>query len=146
MSSVVSQQVHAGHTVRLKIGGQEVGRVSSISGRRSFGQEGVYELGSIMPTEHVALRYEGSLTIDKFAVRKKSLKKLGLAKYGEGILNQDVIDIEVTDKFTGDIITVYRSASCNDYSEDHKANAISGENATFLYLSADDGTVETATG
>ena len=142
MSTIASQQVHAGHTIKIKIGGQTVGRIQSIDGRRSFGQEGVYEIGSIMPKEHVALRYEGSISVDKFMIRKTTLQKIGLAKYGVGILNQDVLDIEVTDSYTGDIITVYRGCSLQDYSETHRVNAISGENASFAYLSADDGTVE----
>lgn len=145
MASVTAQQVHAGHTIKIKIGGQTVGRIQSIDGRRSFGQEGVYEIGSIMPKEHVALRYEGTIAVDKFMIRKSTLQKLGLAKYGIGILQQDVIDVEVTDTYTGDIITVYRGCSLQDYSETHRVNAISGENASFVYLSADDGTVEADT-
>jgi len=143
MSSIATQQVHAGHTIKLKINGQEVGRGQSMDGRRSFGQQAEYELGSIMPQEHVALRYEGTVTLDKFKIRKKSLKDLGLASLGVGILNMDVIDIEVTDKYTKDIIVVYRSCSLQDYSENFRVNAISGENATWQYLSADQGTPET---
>lgn len=144
MANVQNQQAHAGHTIRLKIGGQEVGRAQSVDGRRSFGQEAQYELGSIMPQEHVPLRYEGSVTFDKFKIRKKSLKDLGLAVLGEGILKMNVIDIEITDRFTGDIVVVYRGCSLADYSENFRVNAISGENATWNYLSADQGTVETA--
>ena len=144
MASATSQTVHAGHTIFITIGGQVIGRIQSISGRRSFGQEGLYEVGSNMPQEHVALRYEGSISVDKFMIRKKTLQKLGLAAYGAGILALAVIDVQVTDNFTGDIITVYRGCSMNDYSEDHKANSISGENASWLYLSADDGTVESS--
>jgi hypothetical protein len=140
--SVRKQQTHAGHTIRLKVAGQEVGRAQSVDGRRSFGQEGQYEIGSIMPQEYVALRYEGSVTLDKFKIRKKSLAELGLAKYGVGILNMDVIDIEITDRITGDIVVVYRECSLQDYSENFRANAISGENATWVYLSADQGTAE----
>jgi hypothetical protein len=79
MSNIANQSVHAGHTIRLKIDGKEVGRAQSIDGRRSFGQEAQYELGSIMPQEHTALRYEGTVTLDKFKIRKKSLKDIGLA-------------------------------------------------------------------
>lgn len=142
MASVFNQTVHAGHTIRLKIDGQEIGRGQSADGRRSFGQEGVYEIGSIMPQEHVALRFEGSFTLDKFKIRKKSLAELGLARLGVGILNMDVIDVEVTDRFTGDIVIVYRGCSLQDYSENFRANAISGENATWTYLSSDQGTPE----
>lgn len=144
MASVTQQTAHAGHTIRLKIGGQEVGRAQSVDGRRSFGQEGQYELGSIMPQEHVALRYEGSVTFDKFKIRKKSLKDLGLATFGVGILKMNVIDIEITDRFTNDIVVVYRGCSLQDYSENFRVNAISGENASWAYLSADQGTVESA--
>lgn len=144
MASVTQQQSHAGHTIKLKIDGKEVGRVQSIDARASFGQEGQYEIGSIMPQEHVALRYEGSITVDKFRLRKKSLAELGLAKLGEGILRMNVIDIEVTDQFTGDIVEVYRGCSLGEYSRSHRANAISGENATWNYLSCDQGTPETA--
>lgn len=143
MASVTQQQTHAGHTIRLKIDGQEVGRAQSVDGRRSFGTEGQYEIGSIMPQEHIALRYEGTVTLDKFKIRKKSLAELGLAKLGVGILNMNVIDIEITDRFTGDIIVVYRGCSLSDYSESFRANAIAGENASWMYLSADQGTPDT---
>jgi hypothetical protein len=144
MGSVNQQTVHAGHTIRLKIDGIEVGRAQSVDGRRSFGQEAVHEIGTIMPQEHVALRYEGSVTLDKFKIRKKSLASIGLARLGVGILNMDVIDIEITDRFTGDIITVYRGCSLQDSSENYRANAISGENATWVYLSSDEGKPEVA--
>lgn len=143
MASVTQQQTHAGHTIRLKIDGQEVGRAQSVDGRRSFGTEGQYEIGSVMPQEHIALRYEGTVTLDKFKIRKKSLAELGLAKLGVGILNMNVIDIEITDRFTGDIIVVYRGCSLSDYSESFRANAIAGENASWMYLSADQGTPDT---
>lgn len=143
MASVNNQSVHAGHTIRLKIDGKEIGRAQSVDGRRSFGQEGVYEIGSIMPQEHVALRYEGTVTLDKFKIRTKSLAEIGLAKLGVGILNMDVIDIEITDRFTGAIVMVYRGCSLQDYSENFRANSISGENATWTYLSSDQGTPET---
>lgn len=143
MANVAQQTVHAGHTIKLKIDGKEIGRAQSISGRRSFGVEGQYEIGSIMPQEHVALRYEGSFTLEKYKVRKKSLKELGLAAFGVGILNMGVIDIEVTDIFTNEIVIVYRGCTLSENSEDVRANAFAGEQATWVYLSADQGVTET---
>jgi len=142
MASISKQTAHAGHTIKLKIGGVEVGRAQSVDGKRSFGQEGQYEIGSIMPQEHVPLKYDGTVSLDKFKIRTKSLKDLGLAALGVGILNMGVIDIEITDRFTNDIVVVYRGCSLNDYSENFKANAIAGENATWSYLAADQGTAE----
>ncbi len=144
MATVKDQPAHAGHTIRLKIGGQEVGRAQSINGRRSFGTENQYEIGSIMPQESVPLRAEGSVSLEKYRIRGKSLAELGLSSYGIGILTMNVIDIEVTDKYTGDIVIVYRSCTLQESSETFQANAMSGENATWLYLSADYGKPESA--
>lgn len=143
MASVNQQSVHSGHTIRLKVNGQEIGRAQSISGRRSFGVEGVYEIGSIMPNEHVALRYDGSVTLEKYRIRQRSLKQLGLAALGIGILQMGVIDIEVTDMYTGEIVMVYRGCTLAESSEDFRANAFAGEQATWYYLSADQGVAET---
>jgi hypothetical protein len=134
--SAASQTVHSGQTIKIKIDGQEVGRIQSGEGRRSFGQEGIYEIGSIMPKEHVPLRYEGGFTVDKFYVRKKDLAKLGIAALGEDILKMDVIDIEVLDNVTGETVRVYEGCSLNDYSETFRVNAIAGENASWVYLNA----------
>lgn len=128
--------VHAGHTITIKIKGEQVGRIQGGDGRRSFGQEGIYEIGSIMPQEHVPLRYEGSFTVDRFYVSKNDLAKLGMAALGEDILNMDVLDIEVLDKRSGETVRVYEGCSVQDYSESFRANAISGENATFVYLNS----------
>lgn len=143
MASITQTTTHAGHTIRLKIGGQEVGRAQSFDGRTSFGQEAQYEIGSIMPQEHTPLRYEGTVSFDKFKIRKKALADLGLASLGVGILKMNVIDIEITDRFTGDIVEVYRGCALQEYSRNYRANAISGENASWAYLSCDNGTVET---
>jgi len=145
-SRVSVQQVVTGTIVQLKIGNNEIGRAQSIDGRRQFGQEGVYGIGSIMAQEHVALRYEGSVTVDSFYVRNNDLKSLGLAALGVGILQMNVIDIVVNDKYSGTTTPVlkairgYRNCSLNDYTENFRANAIAGENATWLYLEADNGT------
>lgn len=141
MARAQDQTVHSGHTIKILIDGQEVGRIQSGDGRRSFGQEGVYEIGSIMPQEHVATRYEGSFTVDRFYMRKKDLKSIGLASLGEEILNMDVLDISIIDNYTGDTVRVYTGCSIQDYSETFRVNAISGENATFVYLEANDGSI-----
>ncbi|URJ36610.1 MULTISPECIES: hypothetical protein [Paenibacillus] len=140
MSIVKDQPAHAGHTVRLKIGGVEVGRAQRISGRRSFGTENQYQIGSILPQESVPLKVEGSVTLEKYRIRKKSLAELELSAYGADILTMNVIDIEITDKYTNDIVIVYRSCTLQESSEEFSANAMSSETSTWLFLSSDFGT------
>lgn len=134
------QSVHSGSTILLMIKNRVVGKAQGIDGDRSFGTEGVYEIGNIMPTEHVYNRYEGTVRLDMFFVKKKSLKDLGIASLGEEVLQQDIIDIVVVSKADNSIIRAYRGCSITNYSESFRANTISGENASFQYLKASDGT------
>jgi hypothetical protein len=137
-ASQKNQTVHSGATVLLMINNKVVGKAQGIDGRRSFGTEPVHEIGTIMPTEHVQNRYEGSASLDRFFVKKKSLKDLGLAALGEEVLELDLIDIVIIDKATKEIIRAYRGCTIGDYSENFRVGAISGENATFQYLKASD--------
>ena len=73
MTTAVKQTVHAGHTINIRIGATIVGKIQGLDGERSFGTEGVYEIGSIMPKEHINNRYEGSLSMERFFVRSKDL-------------------------------------------------------------------------
>lgn len=141
MATASKQTVHAGHTILIKLDGQTVGRIQAGDGRRSFGQEGIYEIGSIMPQEHVPLRYEGSFTVDRFYVRHKDLAQLGLASLGDEIMTMDILDIEIIDKISLKTVRVYEGCSIQDYSETFRANAIAGENATFVYLNCRGGSL-----
>ena len=139
MATQAKQTVHSGNTVLLKVNGSIVGRAQSLDGRRSFGTEGVYEIGSIMPQEHINNRYEGTVSLERFLIKKADLAKVGLTALGEEILTKDIIDIEVIDKATGETVRVYRGCTAQDYSENFRVGAISGENASFYYLSCDRG-------
>ena len=141
MATQANQSVHSGNTVLLKVKGTVVGRAQSLDGRRSFGTEGIYEIGSIMPREHVNNRYEGTVSLERFLIKKGDLANIGMAALGEEVLTTDVIDIEVIDKATQKTIRVYRGCTVVDYSETFRVGAISGENATFQYLSCDTGEV-----
>lgn len=140
MASQANQTVHSGATILLMIKNKVVGKAQGIDADRNFGTEGVYEIGSIMPAEHVYNRYEGTVRLDMFFVKKNSLKDLGIASLGEEVLKQDIIDIVVVSKADNSVVRAYRGCTIQSYSESFRANAIAGENATFLYLKASDTT------
>lgn len=139
MASERNQTVVSGNTVLIKYKGVTVGRAQSLDGRRSFGTEGVYEIGSIMPQEHVQLRYEGSFTLERYLIKGTDLAKAGVAALGAEILDRDELDIEVIDRLSNQTIRCYRGCTISDYSENFRTGAISGENTTVYYLSCDDG-------
>lgn len=140
MATQANQSVHTGNTVLLMIANTIVGRAQGVSAQRSFGTEGIYEIGSIMPAEHVYNRYEGSVTIERYFMKKKTLYDLGFTALGEEVLQRDILDIVVVSKINNEIVRAYRGCSIVDYSENFPVNAIAGENATFNYLKASDST------
>ncbi len=139
MASAEKQTVVTGATVLLKINGRQVGRAQSLDPRISFGTEGVYEIGSIMPQEHVQNRYEGSFTLERYMLRNENLASVGYIGLGEDILKKDIIDIEVINKWDNKTLRVYRGCTFSDYTSTVRANAIAGENATVQFLSCDQG-------
>lgn len=139
MASIDKQTVHTGNTALIKIDGVAVGRAQGFNPSTDYGTQGVYELGTIMPVEHVYLRYEGRISFERFMMRRENLASLGYVGLGEDILKKDIIDIEVQDKETGETIAAYRGCTFANYDARHQANAIAGESATVYYLSADTG-------
>lgn len=136
MASVTNQSVHTGNTVYLMIGNKVIGRAQSASGERQYGTQGVYEIGSIMPQEHVYLKYEGTLTLERMRMKKEDLAKLGITALGEDILKRDVIDIVMMDNLTKEVVVAYRGCSAQSYSESFTANEITTESTTFMYLTS----------
>lgn len=142
MATEAKQTVHSGNTILIKYKGTTIGRAQSLDGKRSFGTEGVYEIGSIMPQEHIEQRYEGTISLERFLIRESDMAKLGLSALGEEILRHDILDIELIDKNTNKTVRVYRGCTCVDYTETIRVGAIAGENASFQYLSCDRGAQE----
>ena len=139
MASQDKQTTLTGALCILKIEGKQVGRAQSVDPRISYGTEGIYELGSIMPQEHVQNRYEGSLTLDRYLMRNEDLANAGYIGLGEDILNKDIIDIEVINRADNKTVRVYRGCTFSDYTNSFRAGAVAGENATVYFLSSDAG-------
>lgn len=135
MADQTTQQVLTGNIIRLVINNKEIGLAQSADGDRNFQTEGVYGIGSIRPVEHVPLRYDGTLTIDRFFLRNADLRSLGLAPLSaDDILTLGIISGIVVDKVSKKTLRQYIGMTCASYSESFRANAISGERATWKYL------------
>ncbi len=134
MAQQSKQQVVTGNILQLVIDGKVVGLAQTADGRRSFGTEPVHGIGDFMPREHVQLRYEGTVTVDRFFIRTEDLRSLGLTALGVDVLDKGIIDMLVVDRLTKKVIRKYLGMTCSDYTETFRANAIAGENATWRYL------------
>ena len=120
--------------IKLVIKGKTIGLAQTADGRRSFGTEGVYGIGEFAPREHVQLRFEGTVTVDRFFIRTEDLRSLGLAAIGSDVLKLGIIDMLVVDRVTRKVLRQYIGMTLSDMTETFRANAIAGENATWRYL------------
>lgn len=115
-----------------------IARAQSLTADRSYGTEGVYELGSIMPQEHVYLKYQGTLTLERFRMVADNLAsaKLSIAKLGEDILQQDIITINIMDSVTRGVVESFYGCTASSYNTSYRANQIVSESINFFYLSS----------
>lgn len=115
-----------------------VARAQSLSANRSFGTEGVYELGSIMPAEHVYLKYTGTLTLERFRMVANNLasQAMQIAALGEDILQKDIITINIMDSVTRNVVESFYGCTASSYNTAYRANQIVTESINFFYLSS----------
>jgi hypothetical protein len=136
MARVADQSVETGNTIYLMIQNTPIGRAQTLTAQRGFGTEGIYEIGSIMPQEHVFLRYTGTLTLERYRMKSQSLASLGFAAMGEEVLTIPVIDIVTVNNLTKSVMEAYRGCSINTYNTEYRANQVTGENAEFMFLTS----------
>jgi hypothetical protein len=134
MAEQSKQQVATGNILQLVIKGKVVGLAQTADGRRGFGTEPVHGIGNFMPVEHVQLRFDGTVTVDRFFIRNEDLRSLGLAALGSDVLDLGIIDMLVIDRVSKKVLRQYIGMTISDYSETFRANAVCGENATWRYL------------
>lgn len=139
MATVSNQTVNSANRIYIMAQNHLVARAQSLSAQRSFGTEGVYEIGSIMPQEHVYLKYTGSVTLERFRMVSSNLASAqmgAIAALGEDILNKDIITINVMDSITKNLVESFYGCSASSYSTAYRSNQIVTESIEFLYLSS----------
>lgn len=112
-----------------------IGRAQSLTANRNYGTEGVYELGSIMPQEHVYLKYTGTLTLERFRTVANNLasNNVDIARLGVDILQKDVIMISVIDTVTTAVVEAFYGCTASQYNTSYRANQIVTESIDFMY-------------
>lgn len=130
--------MNTANRIYLMAGNNLVGRAQSLTANRSFGTEGVYEIGSIMPQEHVYLKYSGSVSLERFRMISNNLASatMGIAALGEDILQKDIITINVFDSVTKNLVESFYGCSASSYNTSYRANSIVTESIEMLFLSS----------
>lgn len=139
LATVSNQTVNTANRIYIMAQNHLVARAQSLSASRNFGTEGVYEIGSIMPQEHVYLKYTGSVTLERFRMVSSNLASAqmgAIAALGEDILSKDIITINVMDSVTKNLVESFYGCSASSYSTAYRSNQIVTESIEFLYLSS----------
>lgn len=138
MATVAGQTVNTGNRIYIMAANNLIARAQSLTANRSYGTEGVYELGSIMPQEHVYLKYTGTLTLERFRMVADNMasKKLDLARLGEDVLQKDIVTINVMDSVTKGVVESFFGCTASQYNTSYRASQIVTESIDFFYLSS----------
>lgn len=138
MATVANQTVNTGNRIYVMAKNHLIARAQSLTADRNFGTEGVYELGSIMPAEHVYLKYTGTLTLERFRMVADNLasQAMQIAALGEDILQKDIITINIMDSVTRGVVESFFGCTASSYNTAYRANQIVTESINFFYLSS----------
>lgn len=136
MATEANQSVDTGNRIYVMAKNHQIGRAQSLTADRNYGTEGVYELGTIMPKEHVYLKYTGTLALERFRMVADNLasQSMQIAALGEDILQKDIITINVIDSVTKAVIESFYGCTASSYNTSYRANQICSETINFFYL------------
>lgn len=127
--------VRSANVGRVLMDGQEVGMLQNVRPSDDYAPEPASGIGDIHVQEYVPTIARHTITVNKLALRKTSLYKLGVVpENGEIVLKGQVFDIEVIDRATGDVMRKYLNCSYASGDIEVNKHAIIAYNATFNAL------------
>lgn len=136
-TSGAAQTVVTGNMIELTINGKRIGKAQAASSRIDYGTQGIYELGSIYPAEHVYLKYEGTLTLEHVALIGGSFAKSHFAPLGDDVLATGTVDVVIKNKDnSNEVICAYIGCTAQNYSLETRANTTLSETMNMTYLRA----------
>lgn len=115
---------------------QLIARAQSITGEQQFGADYVREISNYMPVEIVYTNYSGTVNLTRFRMISKDLIGMNIVALGEDILKLSVLDINILDTITNNLIVSYRGCSANTHTDTITLNQPVQEEIQFMYLYA----------
>jgi hypothetical protein len=133
--TVTNQNVLTGNRLQVMLNGVLVGAMQSLRLSDSYGLDAVYGIGDIDPLENVPTRGSYSMAVTNYVLKQASLRKLGLVpENGADTLTGLVFDVQVYSRDTGKVMRTIKGCSYNSGDLDIRANAIVGQNSSWLAL------------
>ena len=121
-----------GSQAYLLVGGKTIGYITSVQQSDSYGTEGFYGLGDIMPLELQALKWTGQLSVS--GARAYTIGwQSQFMNPGSNILLQGFVSIGIWNRVTKSFDTVFLHCAPATYNNTWAANAFTLQNGTWLY-------------
>jgi hypothetical protein len=118
-------KAHSGNRIDVMFDGKKVGGAKSVDLSEDYSPDPVTEIGDIHVLEHVPTVARYSLSVNSLAIRKSTMRKLGITLLdGDDALEGKVFDFLVIDKTTGALLRKYSGCSYASGSTSVTANAI----------------------
>ena len=128
-------KVRSANLARVMIDGDEVGLMQNISMSDDYGPEGASGIGDIHVQEYVPTMARHSIQCSKMALRTAGLYAKGIIpENGEGALKGLVVDIEVLDKETGEVMRKYLNCTFASGSIEVSKHAIVSYQSQWMAL------------
>lgn len=128
-------RVRSGNRIVVKIDGKEVGLVQSVRMSDDFGPEPASGVGDIHVVEYVPTMARHSLNVSNMVLRTKNLRDQGIAvENGDEALRGMVMDFEIFDKDTGQLLRKYLGCSYASGDSEVTKHAILMQSGVFNAL------------
>ena len=135
MATTTNVKTQTGNRIRVTFNGIVVGLVQSVRMSDDYGTEPVSGLGDIHVVEYVPGMARHSLSVSQMALKKDSLRSLGISvQNGDAMLEGVVFDITVFDKDDGRELRKYVGCSFASGDIDVSKHAVVQVNGTFNAL------------
>ena len=128
-------KVRSANLARVLIDGDEVGLMQNISMSDDYGPEGASGIGDIHVQEHVPTMARHTISCSKMALRTAGFYAKGIIpENGEDALKGLVLDIEVLDKNTGQVLRKYLNCTFASGSIEVSKHAIVSYQSQWMAL------------
>lgn len=121
-----------GSQAYLIVGGKTIGYITSVSQSDSYGTEGFYALGTIMPLELQALKWTGTLSVSGARAYTAGWQSQFMFP-GSYILSNGLVSIGMFNRILKQFDTVFIGCAPSSYGATWGANAFTLQSGTWLY-------------
>lgn len=127
----MAKETMTGNRALIKIKGQVVGIIQSVTFSDDFGLQDVDGCGDVEAQELVVGKITHSISGDRYFVSKQNLRQQGLVPDSAAWLTAPELEVEVQDTITGQPLEVYTGCKFATHTRRYTKHLVCGEDFTI---------------